>query len=184
MKITNFHLINIQDLNLKHRRKHFSVSTKTSKGHQLCFWKSKPVRAHVWMHHGMYQPAIVLVRCEPECSLLPPPYWKARSPWRRGCFTTDMTSKWVSLHSRPTLEFNLMHATASNTIVTKVSPRGRRFKKTKKLFNKFIAFPFEACSERIIDFRFLSACKILRETILAAILFCWIGCYSLGTEKW
>ena len=47
-----------------------------------------------------------------------------------------------------------------------------------------LPFPFKACSERIIDFHFLSAYKILRETILAAILLCWIGCYTVGTENW
>ena len=34
------------------------------------------MRAHVWTH----QSAIVLVRCVPGSSLLPPPYWKARDP--------------------------------------------------------------------------------------------------------
>ena len=43
------------------------------------------MRAHVWTRNGMHQSAIVLVRCVPGSSLLPPPYWKARRPWGRGC---------------------------------------------------------------------------------------------------
>ena len=50
----------------------------------LCFGMNKPMRAHVWTRNRMHQSAIVLVRCVPGRSLLPPPYWKARRPWGRG----------------------------------------------------------------------------------------------------
>ena len=43
------------------------------------------MRAHVSTRNKMHQSAIVLVRCVPGSSLLPPPYWKARRPWGRGC---------------------------------------------------------------------------------------------------
>ena len=76
-------------LGLKHWRKHLSVSSKPSKGHHLYFGRSKPMRAQVWTHHGMHQSAIVLVRCVPGSSLLPPPYWKAIGPWGRGCISTS-----------------------------------------------------------------------------------------------
>ena len=48
----------------------------------------------------------------------------------------------------------------------------------------FLPFHFKACSERIIDFHFLSAHKILRYKILAAILLCWIECCAAGTGNW
>ena len=54
----------------------------------------------------------------------------------------------------------------------------------RNLLTNSSPFPFKVCSERIIDFHFLSAYKILRETILAAILLCLIGCYAVGTENW
>ena len=40
----------------------------------------------------MHQSAIVLVRCVPGSSLLPPPYWKARRPWGRGCLEKSLNS--------------------------------------------------------------------------------------------
>ena len=46
----------------------------------------------------MHQSAIVLVRCVPGSSLLPPPYWKARRPWELGCKV--MTSRHVPLDRR------------------------------------------------------------------------------------
>ena len=76
-------------LGLKHWRKHLSVSSKPSKGLHLCFGRSNPMRAQVWTHHGMHQSAIVLVRCVPGSSLLPPPYWKAIRPWGWGCISTS-----------------------------------------------------------------------------------------------
>ena len=46
----------------------------------------------------MHQSAIVLVRCVPGSSLLPPPYGKARRPWELGCKV--MTSRHVPLDRR------------------------------------------------------------------------------------
>ena len=46
------------------------------------------MRAHVLTRYRMHQSAIVLVRCVPGSSLLPPPYWKARRPWGRGWVLT------------------------------------------------------------------------------------------------
>ena len=50
------------------------------------------MRAHVWTRSGMYQSAIVLVCCVPGSSFPPPPYWKARRTWGRGC---QLTTTWM-----------------------------------------------------------------------------------------
>ena len=42
----------------------------------------------------MHQSVIVLVRCVPGSSLLPPPYWKARRSWGRGCILGFLRRGW------------------------------------------------------------------------------------------
>ena len=62
------------------------------------------MRANVWSRNGMHQSAIVLVRCVPGSSLLPPPYWKARRPWGRGwviLLTPRLPSLLINRAKRP-----------------------------------------------------------------------------------
>ena len=76
----------------------------------------------------MHQSAIVLVRCVPGSSLLPPPYWKARRPWGRG---------WVYI---------------------RLCKHGKRFLLLKRIFTIFESLIiYSVCSQSLHKFLFSKA---------------------------
>ena len=108
-------------------------------------------------------------------------------------FTTDMTSKWESyrLHCRkyqtvprtrvPFFDFFLIHNTHESWRMSNQELANSRVLRNS-IITSLSPFPFKSCSERIIDFHFLSSHKF-SDKILATISLRWIGCLNKKRSK-